>query len=100
MTTKRTVFPAREGVFMKKKLSLLVLFLGMALLVSTGCTKKPSPDELNKLTEARQAAEAAEKKLADLKAERTQLEATLEAKKEELKKAEAERDSIKAKLGN
>jgi peptidoglycan hydrolase CwlO-like protein len=85
---------------MKKKISLLLVFLVAGLMLSTGCTKKPSQEELSKLNEARMSAEAAEKKLADLKAERVQLEAQLEAKKEELKKAEEERDAVKAKLGN
>jgi cell division protein FtsB len=85
---------------MKKDISILVLCAIMALFMIGGCTKKPSPQELNKLTEQRMAAEAAEKKLDELKAERIQLEAQLEAKKEELNKIEAERDAIKGKLGN
>ena len=85
---------------MKKKIALAVFLTGLFLVFSTGCTKKPSPEELNKLTEQRMSAEAAEKKLEELKNERVQLEAQLEAKKEELKKAEEERDAVKAKLGN
>jgi len=85
---------------MKKKIAFLMVFLVAGLMLSTGCTKKPSQEELSKLNEARMSAEAAEKKLADLKAERVQLETQLEAKKEELKKAEEERDAVKAKLGN
>lgn len=84
---------------MRNKLIALILICGSFAFYS-GCTKKPSPEELNKLTEARMAAEAAEKKLAELRAERVQLEAQLETKKTELKKAEEERDAIKAKLGN
>ncbi len=85
---------------MNIKLSITVIVASMSLILYNGCTKKPGPDELNKLTEQRNSAEAAEKKLADLKNERIQLEAQLEAKKEELKKAEEERDAVKAKLGN
>ena len=84
---------------MKKSISLLMVFLVTGLMLSTGCTKKPNPEELSKLSEARNAAESAEKKLAELRAERAQLEATLESKKEELRKAEEERDAIKSKLG-
>ena len=69
------------------------------LLYSAGCARKPKPEELSKLNEARMSVEAAEKKLAELREERVKLEATLEAKKEELRRAEEERDSIKAKLG-
>jgi len=85
---------------MKMSLRFILISIGMVLLLSLGCTKKPSPDELNKLKEARMAAEAAEKKLADLRNERLQLESSLEAKKDELRKAEEERDAINSKLGN
>lgn len=85
---------------MKGKFLFVCLLSGLFLFASTGCTKKPSPEELSKLNEQRMAAEAAEKKLEELKNERIQLEAQLEAKKDELKKAEEERDAIKAKLGN
>ncbi len=77
----------------------LILVLGGLLFLGVGCTKRPSQEELNKLNEARMAAESAEKKLSELRAERAQLESTLEAKKEELMKDEEERDAIKAKLG-
>jgi peptidoglycan hydrolase CwlO-like protein len=83
-----------------QKITLLTILFFTGLMLSTGCTKKPSQEELGKLSEARMAVEAAEKKLAELKAERTQLETELEAKKEELKKAEEQRDAVKAKLGN
>jgi septal ring factor EnvC (AmiA/AmiB activator) len=65
----------------------------------SGCTKKPSQDELTKLEEAKQSAESAEKKLADLKQERMQLETTLQSKQTELKQNEDERDDLKKKTG-
>jgi chromosome segregation ATPase len=65
----------------------------------TGCTKKPSQQELGKLEEAKNAAEAAEKKLGELKAQRMALEQELEKKKEELRKAQEERDAVKQKIG-
>lgn len=65
----------------------------------SGCTKKPSQDELTKLEDARSAAESAEKKLSDLRQERQQLEGTLSQKQEKLKSEEQERDGIKEKLG-
>jgi septal ring factor EnvC (AmiA/AmiB activator) len=71
----------------------------LILLSWAGCARKPSAQEMGKLDEARLSVEAAEKKLNELREERIKLEATLEAKKEELRRAETERDSIKAKLG-
>jgi septal ring factor EnvC (AmiA/AmiB activator) len=64
-----------------------------------GCTKKPSQEELTKLEEARAAAESAEKKLAELRAERSSLEDQLRAKEGELQKHEEERDDLKQKMG-
>jgi septal ring factor EnvC (AmiA/AmiB activator) len=67
--------------------------------MSAGCVKKPNKDELSKLDEAKSAAESAEKKLYELKQERTRLESDLQQKQAELKKAEEERDNIKQKVG-
>jgi septal ring factor EnvC (AmiA/AmiB activator) len=77
---------------------LIGSFIAMAGV--SGCTKKPSQDELTKLDEAKQAAESAEKKLTELKQERVQLEATLQSKQTELKQNEDERDDLKKKDGN
>ena len=75
-------------------------FLFGSLTTLTGCgPKKPNQEELGKLEESRAAAEAAEKKLANLKAERMGLEQELEKKKEELRKTQEDRDGAKQKLG-
>ena len=73
----------------------MIAFCGM----NTGCTKRPSKDELSKLDEAKSAAEGAEKKLYELKQERQRLETERQQKQDELKKSEEERDDIKKKLG-
>jgi outer membrane murein-binding lipoprotein Lpp len=87
---------------MLKPNRLLVLVAAASLVAMvnlSGCTKKPSTEELAKLEQARSAAESAEKKLAELRAERQQLEQQLDAKKGELKQNENERDDVKAKMG-
>lgn len=82
-----------------KKISRYVLLGSVAVLVGlTGCTKKPTQEELTKLEEARAAAESAEKKLAELRSERMALEAKLGEKKDELAEHEAERDDLKQKM--
>jgi septal ring factor EnvC (AmiA/AmiB activator) len=63
------------------------------------CTKRPSEEELAKLEEAKAAAESAERKLADLRRERMDLESQLQAKEDELRNHEAERDDLKEKMG-
>jgi len=78
---------------------LLVMGAMMAALVLGGCTKRPSQEELAKLDEARMAAESAEKKLAELKSERTQLEQALQEKQAELAKQEEELNDLKQKMG-
>ena len=91
-----------EACYMKKSktlLRLLVMGSMMAALVLGGCTKRPSQEELAKLDEARMAAEGAEKKLAELKSERTQLEQALQEKQAELAKQEEELNDLKQKMG-
>ena len=77
------------------------LLIGSCIAMAgvSGCTKKPSQDEMTKLEEAKQSAESAEKKLTELKQERMQLEATLQSKQTELKQNEDERDDLKKKTG-
>lgn len=78
-----------------KGLSLSVL--GAFFVVNfSGCTKKPSQEEVSKLEEARVAAESAEKKLSELRQERMQLEQELQSKQSDLSNKEGERDSLKA----
>ena len=82
-----------------KKISRYMLLGSFVVLVGmTGCTKKPTQEELTKLEEAREAAESAEKKLAELRSERMALEETLGQKESELSEHEAERDDLKQKM--
>ena len=79
-------------------------FMRIALLASViaacsvGCTKRPSEEELVRLEQATAAAEAAERKLAELRNERMALESQLEGKRQELGQHEAERDELKVKM--
>jgi len=70
-----------------------------AMCTMSGCTKKPSEEEMAKLEEAKSAAESAERKLAELRRERMELEAQVQAKEAELGSHEAERDELKQKMG-
>jgi len=87
-------------MFKGKTVRLITLiFVSFSLLLLpliTGCSKKPSPDELSKLEEAKMAAMAAEKELEAKKAERADLEQELEKKQKELNDLKADRDEVKA----
>ena len=84
---------------MKRKMAVAcVAALGLSLFLGQ-CSKKPSQEELTRLEESRAAAEAAEKKLSDLRKERMELEASLEGKKGELQKLESERDQLRSQTG-
>ncbi|MFH1759985.1 MAG: hypothetical protein ABIA63_02685 [bacterium] len=83
--------------YLKTGLTVIVVTF-MLLFVFSGCTPRPSPEQLTKLEETRKAAAEAEQKLSELKGERTQLEDTLNEKKSELKKRQEEQEAIKAKL--
>jgi septal ring factor EnvC (AmiA/AmiB activator) len=78
------------------KCALLLAFAGFIFI--SGCTKRPSQEELTALDEACAAARAAEQKLEELKSERSMLESELEGKKSELRDLEEQRDAIKAQL--
>ncbi len=67
--------------------------------IGSGCTEKPTPDELSRLDTEKSAADAADKKYYELKQERLRLEAELQQKQDELKKDEEERDNVKQKVG-
>jgi len=84
----------------KKMVSVLALAAFAATVSLSGCTKRPSEDELAKLEQAKQAAESAERKLAELRAERMQLEETLAQKQGELREHEEERDYLRDKMGS
>ena len=77
------------------RLILIGTFVCMCGMVGCG---KPSVDELTKLEEARSAAESAERKLAELRQERMNLESQLSQKEAELREHEAERDDLKEKM--
>lgn len=100
---KEYYFNKKEEVNAMKGLSICARFLligsFVAMAALTGCTKKPSQDELTKLDEAKTAAESAEKKLTDLRQERVQLENTLQQKQTDLRQNEAGRDDVKKKMG-
>ncbi|MFP4416456.1 MAG: hypothetical protein ACOC4C_00575 [Fibrobacterota bacterium] len=79
----------------------IVVAGGMIATVGlTGCTKRPSEEELAKLEEARSAAESAERKLAELRKERMDLESQLAEKESELQLHEEEKADLKQKMEN
>lgn len=77
------------------KITLIAVAVGA---LSIGCTKRPSEEDLAKLEQSTAAADAAERKLAELRNERMALEQQLEGKKQELGQHEAERDDLKQKM--
>jgi len=73
---------------------LTVAALSLPLVV--GCAGGPSQEELSLLEEKGLAAEAAEKKVAELKAEKARLERKLAEKKAEKKALEDKKAAVKA----
>ena len=85
------------------KFMMVTRFLVIGLLIvgfgaMTGCTKKPSTEDISKLEEARASAESAERKLSELRQERMRLEQELQNKQSELNSNEQERDDLKNKV--
>ena len=81
---------------MSKLLKILCVgaFSAFIAFGGSGCTKKPSQEEISKLEQARVSAESAEKKLSELRQERMQLEQELQSKQSELSTKEQERDNL------
>jgi septal ring factor EnvC (AmiA/AmiB activator) len=74
---------------------LLVFAIAGSLLVTAGCTKYASPDDLQRLDEAKQAAILAEKDLDKIKVEHRKLEADLADKEKELQAVQADLERAK-----
>ena len=70
---------------------------GISLLMSVGCTKYASPDDLKKLDEANKAAVSAEADLDHAKADRMALEKKVAAKQADLDAAKAEFEKVKTR---
>ncbi len=83
-------------IIKSKSFFLAVAFLSLFLF--SACTKKPSPDEINALNEARSAAEAAERQVSSLQSELSQLQNELEREKQTLSENQAELEAIRQKL--
>lgn len=74
--------------------AMLVLFV----TALTSCTKYASPDDLQNLDEAKQAAQSAEKELAQMKSDRKKVEMELTETKQELSSAEAEKEAVSVRV--
>ncbi len=78
--------------------SLLVVVFTLSLFV-TGCTRYANDKQLTTLEESKASAGAAEDQVAKLQQENTDLKAQLDAKQAELKQVQAEKEKVKARLG-
>lgn len=77
---------------------VLALVFVFGLVFSTGCTKYASPEDLQKLEEARKAALSAEKELDRIKTERRDVEDELANKEAELESTKEELELVKQRL--
>ena len=71
----------------------------LSLPLVFGCAGGPSQEELSNIEEQRKVVAAAENKVADLKADKAQLERKLAEKKAVLKQAKENQKEASAKLG-
>ena len=84
----------------RKRFLTAVFGAGLALALVTGCSRGPSQEELSSLEQQRMAAEAAEQKVAEKKAEKARLERQV-AEKQAIKAAAQQRqDATKAALND
>ncbi len=77
---------------------VVTLVFAATLIMSVGCTKYASPDDLQQLEEARKAAVSAEKEVDKVKAERKQAEQDVANMESELKAVQDELEYVKTHL--
>jgi len=77
-----------------KKLIYSIAIIG-AVLVASGCTKMPSPEDLDKLSQQKAAADAAEARVAELEKQKAQLQQDLADVQAVLKQHEDEFAELK-----
>ena len=77
---------------------VVTVMFAAGMLLSVGCTKYASQDDLARLEEARKAAISAEKELDKTKVERKKVEGELADFEAELKTAQGELDYVKNNL--
>ena len=84
----------------KLRFALYTLLLVVFILLFSSCAKKPNEQELQRLENARKAAELAEAKLESVKKERLALEEELAIKKKTLEDKEIQVEKAKVNSGN
>ena len=89
-----TPSPKRQRI--SKCLLALLSFIIITTLIS--CAAKPKQDELNRLEDARKAAETAESELEQLKKDRLELEEKLDQQKKILEQKQKEVEDAKSKI--
>lgn len=78
-------------ILLRRVISLtIVIAFAVGTMGTVGCTKYASPDDLQKLEEAKQAAVSAEKELTKVKADRKKVEQELAAQESELKTSKSD----------
>ncbi len=80
---------------LKKSLSVVCLTLFIVGIMSTGCTKYASQEQLKALEDCNKANVEAEKKIAALKNEKAQLEQKISDKESVLRKFEKDLNAVK-----
>jgi len=86
------------------KMPKTVLNWGLVFVVAgfislAGCTKHANEEQLSALAQTEQAANAAEKALADCESDQSGLKSKLSQKKRDLKRAKDEMAAVKGRLG-
>ena len=85
----------------KKVISLvLVGMFSLSLMFTTGCSRHPKEEQINKMEETRSACLAAEQKLNEKQKEREAVESQLAQKKSELDGLQKEKEAIQQRLTN
>lgn len=89
---------SRRLPFIRRFISLGLTTVALSLPLVVGCAGGPSQEELSLLEEKRMAAEAAEKQVVELKAEKARLERKVAEKQAEQKAQQEKLETVRAAL--
>jgi outer membrane murein-binding lipoprotein Lpp len=90
----------RHLPFTRRLCSLGLTAAALSLTLVVGCARGPSQEEMSLLEEKRVAAEAAEKKVTELKAEKARLERKIAEKKAQKQALQEKKEAVEAAVAN
>jgi hypothetical protein len=88
-----------QGMAKRFRSFVLLLSVAVAGVILMGCSRNANEKQMQALEESKAAVQSSQDKIAQLEKENADLKAQLARKQQELENAKAEREKVRAKLG-